>query len=293
MATDTLSNVVIAPVEVPTHWYNLAAELPTPPPPHLHPGHQGAGPAVRPGGAVPGGADRSGGLDRGLHRDPRADPGDLSHLASVAAHPGDPLRAGAEHQGADLLQVRGRQPGRQPQDEFGGRPGVLQPCGRRDQADHRDRRRPVGERAGVRLRDVRHRTGDLAGTGVVRLQALPAAPDERLRRHGALQPVGPHRVGSGGARRASRHQRQSRYRGQRGGRGGGQGSEGPVRAGQRAQSRAAAPDRDRPGGGRNNSGWPERTGRIWSSAVPAAGRTSPGCRSPSCAMSWPGPPRPG
>ena len=38
MATDTISNVVIAPVEVPTHWYNLAAELPTPPPPHLHPG---------------------------------------------------------------------------------------------------------------------------------------------------------------------------------------------------------------------------------------------------------------
>ena len=29
---------VLPPVEVPTHWYNLAAELPTPPPPHLHPG---------------------------------------------------------------------------------------------------------------------------------------------------------------------------------------------------------------------------------------------------------------
>jgi tryptophan synthase beta chain len=38
MATDTLSNSVITSVEVPTHWYNLAAELPTPPPPHLHPG---------------------------------------------------------------------------------------------------------------------------------------------------------------------------------------------------------------------------------------------------------------
>ena len=38
MATDTLSTNLIAPVEVPTHWYNLAAELPTPPPPHLHPG---------------------------------------------------------------------------------------------------------------------------------------------------------------------------------------------------------------------------------------------------------------
>ncbi len=38
MATDTLSTNLIAPVEVPTHWYNLAAELATPPPPHLHPG---------------------------------------------------------------------------------------------------------------------------------------------------------------------------------------------------------------------------------------------------------------
>ena len=38
MATDTLSTNLIAPVEVPTHWYNLAAEFPTPPPPHLHPG---------------------------------------------------------------------------------------------------------------------------------------------------------------------------------------------------------------------------------------------------------------
>lgn len=29
-------------VEVPTHWYNLAAELDEPIPPHLHPGGRGA-----------------------------------------------------------------------------------------------------------------------------------------------------------------------------------------------------------------------------------------------------------
>ncbi len=46
MAVDTSSTTVIAPVEVPTHWYNLAAELPTPPPPHLHPGtHEPVQPA--------------------------------------------------------------------------------------------------------------------------------------------------------------------------------------------------------------------------------------------------------
>ena len=33
--------------EMPTQWYNLVADLPTPPPPPLHPGtHQPAGPAV-------------------------------------------------------------------------------------------------------------------------------------------------------------------------------------------------------------------------------------------------------
>ncbi|MDQ1483955.1 MAG: tryptophan synthase beta chain [Actinomycetota bacterium] len=39
MSTDELTASHLIPaVTVPTHWYNLAAELPTPPPPHLHPG---------------------------------------------------------------------------------------------------------------------------------------------------------------------------------------------------------------------------------------------------------------
>lgn len=38
MSAELVAERIIPAVEVPTHWYNLAAELPTPPPPHLHPG---------------------------------------------------------------------------------------------------------------------------------------------------------------------------------------------------------------------------------------------------------------
>src|SRR3989337_149591 len=37
-APQLTSDLVVPAVNVPTHWYNLAAELPVPPPPHLHPG---------------------------------------------------------------------------------------------------------------------------------------------------------------------------------------------------------------------------------------------------------------
>ena len=36
--SDAAAHQDITTVEVPTHWYNLAAELDTPIPPHLHPG---------------------------------------------------------------------------------------------------------------------------------------------------------------------------------------------------------------------------------------------------------------
>ena len=32
------TKVVLDESQMPTHWYNLVADLPTPPPPHLHPG---------------------------------------------------------------------------------------------------------------------------------------------------------------------------------------------------------------------------------------------------------------
>ena len=55
-------------------------------------------------------------------------------------------------------------------------------AGRHPAADHRDRRRPVGHRAGLRVRAVRARMRGLAGAGVLRPEALPPDHDGGLRR---------------------------------------------------------------------------------------------------------------
>ena len=79
-------------------------------------------------------------------------------VAALAAVPRAAAGAGAGYAGAHLLQVRGRQPGRSPQAEHGRRAGLLQQAGGHQAARHRDRRRPVGQRAGVGLRAVRPRS---------------------------------------------------------------------------------------------------------------------------------------
>ena len=61
--------------------------------------------------------------------------------------PRAPPREGARYPGPHLLQVRGREPGRQPQAEHRRRPGLLQQAGGHAPPHHRDRRRPVGHRA--------------------------------------------------------------------------------------------------------------------------------------------------
>ena len=71
---------------------------------------------------------------------------------------------------------------------------LLQPPGGHHPADHRDRRRAVGHRAG--LRDARS-TAWSARSGrsrsSYRPEAVPAHDDGDLRRDAALEPVGPHR----------------------------------------------------------------------------------------------------
>ena len=37
-ATSSMTEAVLGEADLPTHWYNLAADLPAPMPPHLHPG---------------------------------------------------------------------------------------------------------------------------------------------------------------------------------------------------------------------------------------------------------------
>ena len=88
----------------------------------------------------------------------------------------------------------------------------------------------------------------LDGAGVLRPEALPQDADGDLRRDGAPEPVRPHQRGPGGAGRAPGLHRQPGHRDQRGGRGGRGRPERPVRAGQRAEPRADAPDGHRRGG---------------------------------------------
>ena len=69
------------------------------------------------------------------------------HLPPLPAEPDVPrarLRGGARHAGAHLLQVRARQPGRQPQAEHRDHAGVGEQAGRREAPGDRDRRRVSG-----------------------------------------------------------------------------------------------------------------------------------------------------
>ena len=256
--------------------------------PAAAPGHGPAGRARGPGAAVPDGADPPGSGHRPLHRHPGRGARRLPAVAAHPAVPGAPAGEGAEHPGADLLQVRGRVAGRVAQAEHRRPAGVLQRGRGHQAAHHRDRRRAVGQRAVLRLRAVRHRLRDLDGPRLLRPEAVPAHDDGDLGRHRARQPVPGHQGGRGHTRRPPGLDGQPGHRDQRGGRGGRRQRRHPVRAGQRAQPRADAPDRDRRGGAQA-----VRRGRrdrrpTSSSAAPAAARTSPGCSSRSCGRSWPG-----
>ena len=187
------------------------------------PGHRAAGRAGRPGAAVPDGPDPAGGVDRAVRRHPGGGARRLPAVAAEPAVPRAPAGEGARHAGADLLQVRRRLAGRLAQAEHRGAAGVLQRQGRDQEAHHRDRRRPVGHGAGVRLRAVRPGVRGLAGAGVVRPEALPPDDDRDVRRHGAPQPLGPDRGRPHDPRRAPRLDRLARHRDQRGGRGRGAG----------------------------------------------------------------------
>ena len=137
--------------ELPRRWYNIRADMPNPAQPVLHPGTGRARRPRRPRAALPDGAHPAGGQRGARDRDPRGGARPLPALAPDAALSRAPARAGDRHALADLLQVRRRQPGREPQAEHGRRAGLLQQAGGADPARDRDRRRPVGERARVRL----------------------------------------------------------------------------------------------------------------------------------------------
>ena len=105
---------------IPRAWYNIAADLPQPPPPPLHPGTgQPIGPddlsAIFPMALI-----AAGGFGRARNRDPGTGARHLQALAAVAALSRPPARAAPRYARPHLLQIRGRQPARQPQAEHRG-----------------------------------------------------------------------------------------------------------------------------------------------------------------------------
>ena len=183
------------------------------------PGDPRADRAGRPRAALPDGADHPGGQPGPRDRDPGSRPRGVHALPAEPALSGPPPGEGARYAGPHLLQVRGRQPGRQPQAEHRARPGVLQQGGGRRPARDRDRRRPVGQRAGVRRRLLRARGQGLHGPGELRPEAVPPDPHGDLRGRGRRQPLTDDELRPEGPRgdarqpglaRASRSARRSR-----------------------------------------------------------------------------------
>ena len=138
------------------------------------PGHEGAGRPRRPRAAVPDGADRAGGDGRPVGRHPGRGARHPAAVAADAAGARRATRARARHARAHLLQGRVGVAGGLAQAEHRGAAGVLQQ-GRGDRApDDRDRRRPVGHRAVVRVHAVRPRLQGLHGARVVRRRSRTA-----------------------------------------------------------------------------------------------------------------------
>ena len=171
-------------------------------------------------------------------------------MAADAPAPRVRAGGGARHDLPDLLQVRGGQPGGQPQAEHVGAAGLLQPRGGRRAARDRDRRGPVGLGAGLRLRAVRPRVQGLHGARLLRPEAVPSLDDPHLGRRGRAEPVAGHerRARDPGGR--PRQHGQPGHRHQRGGRGRGDPRGHALRARERPQPRPDAPDRRGPGGAR-------------------------------------------
>ena len=162
--------------QIPTAWFNVLPVMPEPLQPPLHPGTKRAGRSRRPRAAVPDGPHRAGGVGRAVDRRARRGARHPAPVAADAARARRAARARARHAGAHLLQGRVGVARGFAQAEHRGAAGVLQP-GRGHRAAHdRDRRRPVGHRAVVRVRAVRPRVQGLHGAGVVRAEAVPQDP---------------------------------------------------------------------------------------------------------------------
>ncbi len=235
---------------IPRYWYNMLADLPSPPPPVLHPGTMKP---VGPDDLAPLFPMSLIAQEVTTEREVEI-PGPVREIYKqwrpTALFRARRLEKALENAGAHLLQVRGREPRRQPQAQHRGGAGVLQHRSRGEAHRNRDRRGTMGLRARVRRRALRHRSAGLHGARLLRPEAVPARTHGNLRR--ALRAlalerdaVRPRRAGEG--RETSG---QPRHRDLGSGRSRREPRRHQVRAGLGVEPRAAAPDGDRAGGDR-------------------------------------------
>ena len=222
-----------------------------------------------------------GGQARARGRGPRGRARGLQAVAPDAAVPRAAPGGRARYARAHLLQVRGRLARRLAQAQHRGPAGLRERAGRHPQADDRDRRRPVGLVAGLRLPALRPGVRGLHGRLLLRPEALPALDDADVGRDGAPLALGRDRV-------RPRQRRLAR----------------PARWGSRSPRRSRSPPRTRtpttrwarcsttccctrPSSARSRSPrWSSpATSPTSSSAASAAARTSPAWPTRGCGAS--------
>ena len=228
---------------IPTRWYNVAADLPSLPPPPLHPGTgQPVGPG-RPRPDLPDGADPAGGERRAVDPDPRPGARDLLDVAADAALPRARPGGGARHRLPHLLQVRGGQPGRAATSRT---PRCRRPTTTSRRASSRLATETGAGQWGSALAFA-CRLFDIE----CKVYMVRASYDQKPYRRSMIRTWGAEVVpspspdtaaGRGDPGGDARQHRQPRHRDQRGGGGRGHARRHQVRARQRAEPRPAAPD---------------------------------------------------
>jgi tryptophan synthase beta chain len=166
---------------MPKAWYNIAADLPVPLPPPLHPGTlQPLGPSdlapIFPNAIIA----------QEMSTERYIDIPEPVREVLCQWRP-SPCSAPAASRSCSARRPRSTtstkaSPGRQPQAQLRRAPGLVQRPGRRQAPVHRNRCRPVGLVAGLRGRAVRAGRDGLPGACLLRPEALPPRPDGNLGR---------------------------------------------------------------------------------------------------------------
>ena len=235
---------------IPTHWYNVAADMPTPAQPPLHPG---TGEPIGPDDLAP--LFPMALILQEVSSDAEIEiPAPLREAYAL-------WRPTPLHRARRLEQALGtrskifyKYEGTSPAGSH--KPNTALAQAYYGKQDGRTRlatetgRGPVGQRARVRGAAVRPRDQGLDGQGLVPPEAVPADHDGDLGRLGRAEPLGGDECRPRRARRGPGLAGLARDRDLRGGRGRGDPRGHGVLARLGAESRAPAPDGDRAGGAR-------------------------------------------